>query len=93
MRAARTHSRSAVIAATPPTVTCARSAFGLAKALSTHGGVFTSPLSPISSPCAGSRLLVAGGGALHGTAVASGPGPEMLRTFASKSSTSSKMPE
>jgi hypothetical protein len=30
---------------------------------------------------------------LHGTAMASGPGPEMLRMLSSKSSTSSKIAE
>src|SRR5262249_402989 len=74
-------------------VSWGRWAFGFANALRTHGGALTSPLSPISSPWAGSSVLVAGGGALHATGVASGPGPETLRTLASKSSTSSKIPE
>ena len=95
----RTHSRMAVRAGTATvlpgsvTVHCGRSALGLAKALSTHGASVAEPLSPSSSPWAGSSALVGGGGSLQACAAASGPGPETLRMFASKSSTSSKIAE
>ena len=54
--ALRTHSRNAVNAGTlfalpgRVTVTCARSALARAKALSTLGATFRSPLSPINKP-------------------------------------------
>src|SRR5207244_1848362 len=91
--AARTHSRSAVSAGTSTPlpgsviVSCGRPALGLANALIVHGGVLTSPLSAMSSPWTGSLVAVAappGGGALHGTAAVSGPGPDTLRILSSK---------
>ena len=97
--AARTHSRIAVMAGTAVllpgsvTVTCWRSALALASELTTHGGELMSPLSPMISPWLGSSVLVAGGGIWHATGAASAPGPETLRTLASKSSTSSKIAE
>ena len=107
--ALRTHSfsaSSAGIATVEPgsvIVCCARPAFGLANALSTHGGTLRSPLSPMRSPWAGSSVDVVGvggagaggfgAGVWHATAAASAPGPETLRMLASKSCTSSKIAE
>ena len=57
-----------------------------ANAFTTLGGTFRSPVSPMSKPWLGSsELPLSGAGRL--------PGPETLRMFASKSSTSSKMAE
>ena len=97
--ATRTHSRRAVSAGTAlplpagVTVICGRSAFGLASALTTQGGTLPRPLSATSRPWLGSNVLCAGGGNWQSTGWASAPGPETLRMFASKSSTSSKIAE
>ena len=97
--ASLTHSRRAVSAGTcavlpgSVTVCCARPAFGFAKAFSTQGATLPLASSPIRRPWFGSSVFVAGGGVVHGSAAASGPGPETLRMFASKSSTSSKIAE
>ncbi len=96
--ARRTHSLSAVKAGTwvwlpgRVTVTCWRFALGSANALSTQGPVLMSPVSLMSRPWFGSRTPVLAP-ALHGIGAARAPGPDTLRMFASKSSTSSKTAE
>ena len=62
-----------------------------------HGAWLMLPLSAIRRPWFGSNRLVAGagagGGVAQGSAAARAPGPETLRTFSSKSSTSSRIAE
>src|ERR671922_832973 len=94
--ALRTHSRIAVAAGTAVllpgsvTVTFGRPAFAFAGiALRTHGAKLMLPLSPMINPWFGSLVEVSGGGSLHATAAASGPGPDTLRVLMSKSSISS----
>src|SRR4051794_32514722 len=80
------------------TVNWFRPAFaGGGRLLIRHGARLTLPLSAKRRPWFRSNVLVAapggGGGLAHAWAAATGPGPETLRMFSSKSSTSSKIDE
>ena len=100
--ARRTHSRSAVSAGTwvvlpgSVTVTCARSAFGRAKLLMVHGAWLM--FAVVADQQAVVRVEQARGrrpapGSRRAAPSPAPPGPETLRMFSSKSSTSSRIAE